>query len=302
MIITCPSCATRYPVDASAFPASGRKVRCAKCGENWHQSAPSDLPHKIDLDAPAEKAPASAQAESFPSRSPADGPIFNRSKSQPADTEYSSASGDGESQDGDDVDIVFDAPPASAAAPPATGGKLRVYLNNVASNRRGRVLNVVGWVVLLAFVGASVYAITNFRSQIASFWPATAKLYEAAGQPVNLQGIEFHNVVYERQNENGLPILAVRGSVVNITGDTRILPRLRVSLSDAQDQELYHWTFALPEKQLGPSSSASFTTRLSSPPIEARSIEVRFVVKGDETHTADAETLRPASEDAPTNH
>ena len=37
MILTCPSCGTRYSVDGSKFPAAGRTVRCAKCGHSWHQ-------------------------------------------------------------------------------------------------------------------------------------------------------------------------------------------------------------------------------------------------------------------------
>ena len=37
MILTCPSCDTRYSVDASKFPAAGRTVRCAKCSHSWHQ-------------------------------------------------------------------------------------------------------------------------------------------------------------------------------------------------------------------------------------------------------------------------
>jgi predicted Zn finger-like uncharacterized protein len=30
MILTCPSCVTRYSVDGAKFPAAGRQVRCAK--------------------------------------------------------------------------------------------------------------------------------------------------------------------------------------------------------------------------------------------------------------------------------
>lgn len=39
MILTCPNCATRYQVDAQAFAASGRQVRCAKCEYSWFQPA-----------------------------------------------------------------------------------------------------------------------------------------------------------------------------------------------------------------------------------------------------------------------
>ncbi len=44
MILTCPQCATRYQADTAQFPAEGRKVRCAKCGQVWHQQAPAPEP------------------------------------------------------------------------------------------------------------------------------------------------------------------------------------------------------------------------------------------------------------------
>jgi len=40
MILTCPACQTRYQADAAKFPPEGRNVRCAKCGEVWHEPAP----------------------------------------------------------------------------------------------------------------------------------------------------------------------------------------------------------------------------------------------------------------------
>jgi predicted Zn finger-like uncharacterized protein len=48
MIVTCPACTTRYLVDPRALGDAGRLVRCAKCGETWHQTPPDDLPRSLD--------------------------------------------------------------------------------------------------------------------------------------------------------------------------------------------------------------------------------------------------------------
>lgn len=54
MILTCPACATRYLVDPSSIGATGRRVRCAKCGNTWTQQPPVDAPKPVDLTPPPE--------------------------------------------------------------------------------------------------------------------------------------------------------------------------------------------------------------------------------------------------------
>jgi predicted Zn finger-like uncharacterized protein len=49
MIISCPSCAARFSLDAALLGKAGRKVRCSQCGHTWKQVAPSDFrptPHE----------------------------------------------------------------------------------------------------------------------------------------------------------------------------------------------------------------------------------------------------------------
>lgn len=44
MILTCPSCRTRYIVPDSAVGTGGRKVRCAQCRFSWFQEGPEPEP------------------------------------------------------------------------------------------------------------------------------------------------------------------------------------------------------------------------------------------------------------------
>jgi predicted Zn finger-like uncharacterized protein len=57
MLLTCPSCETRYQVDEAAIDrAAGRQVRCANCGYLWH-FAPS-----LEENLPTQAAPAAGPA------------------------------------------------------------------------------------------------------------------------------------------------------------------------------------------------------------------------------------------------
>jgi predicted Zn finger-like uncharacterized protein len=49
MILTCPQCSTRYHVDPASLGATGRRVRCAECGNRWLAKPASDAPKVIEL-------------------------------------------------------------------------------------------------------------------------------------------------------------------------------------------------------------------------------------------------------------
>ncbi|WP_333670909.1 zinc-ribbon domain-containing protein [Parvibaculum sp.] len=293
MIITCPSCAARYPVDAASFEPSGRKVRCAKCGNSWHQEPQS-----------AEAPPPAGEALP-PVGSPVRKKIFGEKPKADAVTDAAPEAVKAEAVPDDADDVVF----ADEATPPAPkksvtadiGNRFRAEVRRAASMRRGRVLIAAGWTVLALFVAGTLGGGWIYRDSVAAWWPATTKVYAAVGEEINLRGFEFRNVSYERQTEEGLPVLAITGEVVNVSGERAVLPRLRVGLLDEEQKELYHWTFALAETELPPSEATSFVTRLSSPPPESRDIEVRFVQETDVAAAGDVSGSddEPATDAAP---
>jgi predicted Zn finger-like uncharacterized protein len=321
MIITCPSCSARYPVDAATFAPSGRKVRCAKCGNTWHQAPPSDLgweegdPAEKTLAGPAADVaanddPVMPSASTQPKRPDDEKPLFKSGVEAGTPKGEARTDGPGElaakseaaasmpNDPVDDDDIHFaevsvsDTQARADMAPGSgeTGGTLRRDLKDVASMRRGRVLGAIGWIVLILFIAGSIYSVFAYRREIAAFWPSTVKFYDAAGTPVNLVGFELSQVTYERQEQNGLPVLAIKGMVINVSGEPKVAPRLRVGLRDDKQVELYHWTFALPDPHLEPDQKVNFVTRLSSPPAGARDLEVRFVTPGEEPDTVSGMT------------
>lgn len=249
MIISCPSCSTRYQVDPSGFLPKGRKVRCAKCGDTWHQDPPKDVPKTLDLaDEETVQTEKTTAADERP-KSPPPPP-----SPEAAETE-------------DDV-------PASAGAAAVAARRMASFKKALT---RWRLAQVAGFAGLGFFVLATLYMVYAYKDDLVAAWPATASLYAVLNEPVNPQGMEFQNVSYEHQYENGLPVLAIKGEVINIGGERQSVPRVRVGLRDEGANELYAWTFALPEPALGPQETAEFVTRLSSPPLEAHDLEIRFL-------------------------
>jgi len=229
MILTCPSCDTRYQVDEAKFPPQGRQVRCAKCGHIWHQAGPAPAPEP-ELVIKAEEEPVHP-AEPSPSRTRAFAP-------------------------------------AAVTEPEPTP-------------RGAMVAVVAGWVGLILVILAIGYSLVRYRQEISMIWPQSAGVYASLGLKVNAHGIDFARVDYRRENEDGQLVLAVTGNIVN--SGSRELPvpqNVRVTLSDADNHELYHWSFKPNVQTLKPGQSSPFLTRLSSPPAAARHLEVRFVPNG----------------------
>lgn len=232
MILTCPSCATRYQTDEAKFPPEGRQVRCAKCGHVWHQDA--SVAEAPVPETPAPEAPAPIEAIPAPV--------------QP--------------------EPMLRAPRPQQGAP-APARPLRPLLPMLGV--------ALGWIGLIAVVLLIGLSAVRYRQEITVIWPQSAGVYSSLGMNVNAHGIDFTDVDYHRESEDGQVVLAVTGRIVNKGARELPVPQnMRVTLSDASNHELYHWNFAPGIQTLKAGQSSAFHTRLSNPPATARHLEVRF--------------------------
>jgi predicted Zn finger-like uncharacterized protein len=150
-----------------------------------------------------------------------------------------------------------------------------------ATRKAMRIGNVRGWAVLAALL--AVVCVVGFfgRVQVVKLLPAAASLYATVGLAVNVRGLEFESVRYQRAFENGVPILQVSGLIKNVSNERLLVPRVRFGLYDASRREVYHWTMAVGREPLEPDVGVNFATRLAAPPDAAREVQVRFVGDGN---------------------
>ena len=121
------------------------------------------------------------------------------------------------------------------------------------------------------------YSAVRYRQDIASIWPQSAGVYSGLGLPVNASGIDFRDVAYRREAEDGQSVLVVTGRIVNTAQREMPVPQtVRVGLNDADNRELYHWTFKPDATVLKPGGELPFRARLSSPPAAAGFAVVTF--------------------------
>lgn len=295
MILTCPSCATRYMVDATALGEGGRTVKCVRCDHRWHQTpveeAAPDAEAEVEAAAPEsepETAPEPApEAESAPpaaadAEAGADAPsealesvAASVSDATGAEAiESTVAAAEPEPDAGDMATVGI--PPATAATPAADAAR--------PAAAAGRSWLWLGWLTLVLVVAGIVAGVALFREPLVAFWPPASQLYEIvklpeAPPPSEEFGLAIANVTFERSREGGQAVLLVGGEISNISETVQEMPRLRVALSDEAGEEIFHWTVTLAASELAAGQQVPFNTRLPNPPANARSLAVTFIVE-----------------------
>lgn len=254
MLIVCPTCESRYDIAADAIGAGGRSVRCSRCRTEWRVFADgaAPLPFEDDSAPGADEDMAGSGAAGMGVEEPVDAQAL---------------------EDGL-------APPPTAAAvidgPPARRAKIKV------TKKKKRPAKPFPWAKAAVAAGlAGIVLLFAARTAVVRIAPQTASLYALVGLPVNLRGIEFEGVKTAMLVENGVPVLIVEGFIRSLAATPTVIPRLRVSVRDEKDTEIYNWTAVVTREALPPGQSVPFKTRLASPPEAGRSVVVRFLLRRD---------------------
>ena len=258
MEISCYSCGTSHEIPDAMLVGRGRKVRCRNCRQVWLVEALPD-----PNGAPLPDGTAAATSDGDPTPMSGDPSTM----SEPAGRRRR----------------------AKADKPPLPPGGRLSWLARPGAQGPGSRLPLVS----LAAVGALALALVVFRAEVVSALPQSARLYAAAGLPVNLRGLDLARLKSRITDENGVSVLVIEGEVTNVAKAPVAPPPLRYAIRGADGVELYVWTARLDKPMLEPGETVAFRRRLAAPPPEGRDVLVTFAREDETASNGPATALKP---------
>jgi predicted Zn finger-like uncharacterized protein len=304
MLIVCPNCATSYQVEPHSLGQDGRSVRCARCRNVWFATIPTvmstmagsdewdviDTGTRVPPASSRVEAPAASERASAGFSAPADIDVAGLSAAidtvragQEAEADAVLAEVAQDSAGVDSPSLVpsqIGAAVAASSEPPEDIETFAARRARRDALRRGRWLRPGLPAVILILLAANA-SLLAWRADIVRLLPQTAAIYAAVGLPVNLRGLAFEDIHMSRVDQEGVGVLVVEGSIVNVTARPVEVPRLRLAVRNEAKREIYAWT-ALPSRSiLAPGDALPFRSRLASPPADAREVKVRFFSRRD---------------------
>ena len=272
MILTCPACGTQYAVKDGTIPAQGRKVRCASCGESWHQQPESSAiaPEEEAAEA-AEPAEATVPEQETPAQEPAasDEEALGFSTvppvglgapnvEQPAAVPVPPADGNWDIVSRREMEREFDPekeiPDAQEIA----------YVDDEDEPERRRswgMAIILGLALVVALAAAFwLLAPDSMRRNLGVATASTPLQITAQGDRQTLA--------------SGNDLLAVTGRVVNPTDQIQRVPPIQAQLRDSAGKVLHSWTIAPPVQTLAPGASTAFNSAETGVPAAADQLTV----------------------------
>jgi predicted Zn finger-like uncharacterized protein len=287
MHLNCPSCDSRFVIDPAALGASGRKVRCGRCGHAWHAEpgaaeAAGQSPPPAPLQAPEPAAPDdTAPDDAAPEDTAPEDTAPEDTAPEDTAPEDAAPEDAGPDDTAPDDAAPDDTAPDNAGpedtAPDDPMPKLAAFDETRQRSHAARPppppedkrsSGAGGWLLFAAVVAILAAGVFFGRQQIMAWVPETAGLYAMVGlasaDPASVLELELGNS--ERRLVDGEQTLFVAGRIVNPTGRPQDVPPLVATLTDSGGAELKRWTFSADVDALPPGGSAAFQTSTAEPP------------------------------------
>lgn len=293
MLIVCPDCETTYQIKAQALGTAGRSVRCAQCKNTWFvtpESAIVETAMALAIAPSREPAlPEPPPAVPAPTSEIMGGPDFTVEAAPPAPekpvNEITLVAAEAPPLVPHEPTDVF--PPKFEPGTPDDADTIATkrIRQKIAEEKTRRSLasRVFSMPMLIVVMLAIVLGALNWRAAVVRHFPQTGSLYAAIGLPVNLRGLTFEGVKSITEVHDGVTVLAIEGTIVNLTRNTLDVPKLRFALRNPAGHEVYAWTAPPPKATVGSGNGLQFRARLASPPADGRDVIVRFLNRRDVT-------------------
>ncbi len=281
MHLTCPSCGATFLVEPEHLGPTGRRVRCGECGHVWHQERPSeaDAAERSEAKvAAAPFAPSEPPAEPTAAAEPAPEPA-----AKPAAKPAAEPAAEPASEPAPEPAPRPAAEPEPAPEPVETGerGPRRTAPKPPRRARERRESSrAAGWILFLVVATGLAAGFYFGRAQLVAMVPQMTRLYDLVGLSAESAelGLELRDVKSVRRLVDGERVVVIEGLVVNVSGQTRRVPPLFASLTDAEGVELDRWTFEAADASLAPGAATEFETVAKNPPREGN-LSIDFVVE-----------------------
>ena len=236
MILTCPSCQTRYVVPDSAIGSTGRKVRCASCRHSWYQEPPP-----LDLTVPSR--PAAVPAAPAPPPPP-----------PPQREPFAEAPTD----------------PVPAPPPPESWERGEPFAGETPARPRRNWAKL--WTI--AAILFAVIAIGATAALMLFDFPRLSSMGIPVQTADRLSILDGN--AQTRRLERGNEVLEVSGTIVNQTDEVQRVPQIQAALKDAQGRVVYSWSIAPPVRELQPRGRIAFNSANVGVPRGGRELSLNF--------------------------
>ena len=125
-------------------------------------------------------------------------------------------------------------------------------------------------------LGLIVSGLVLGRVEIVRTFPEMAGAYEAIGLPVNVPGIEFHDLAIALTREQGAEVLSVSADLISVSTGRVAIPPVVVTLLGEEGETLYRWSVTPVSRTLGPGEHYAFSTRITTPPPGTQEVHLGF--------------------------